>query len=74
MGGGQALGLSSDGHRALHLTSPINQPPILLPFLTQMEGLDLNNDEEKKLVDGIFASAVDCLSGEGWAGRARVSA
>lgn len=25
--------------------------------------LDMNNDEEKKLVDGIFSSAVDCLSG-----------
>ncbi|PRW05917.1 superkiller viralicidic activity 2-like 2 isoform B [Chlorella sorokiniana] len=30
----------------------------------QMQGLDLNEDDEKKLVDGIFSSAVDCLSEE----------
>lgn len=30
----------------------------------QMQGLDLNEDDEKKLVDGIFSSAVDCLSGK----------
>ncbi len=30
----------------------------------QMQGLDLNDDGEKKLVDGIFNSAIDCLSGE----------
>ena len=29
-----------------------------------MQGLDLNEDNEKKLVDGIFSSAIDCLSGE----------
>lgn len=29
-----------------------------------MQGLDLNEDDEKKLVDGIFSSAIDCLSGE----------
>ncbi|KAI7836432.1 hypothetical protein COHA_009701 [Chlorella ohadii] len=30
----------------------------------QMQGLDLNEDDEKKLVDGIFSSAIDCLSEE----------
>lgn len=30
----------------------------------QMVGMDLNEDHEKKLVEGIFSSAVDLLSGE----------
>lgn len=34
------------------------------PGLPQMLGLDLNDDDEKKLVDGIFSSAVDLLSGK----------
>jgi hypothetical protein len=32
-----------------------------------MHALDLNSDEEKKLVDGIYNSATDVLSG-GWGG------
>ena len=36
-----------------------------------MPNLDLNDEAEKKLVDGIFSSAIDILSGEwvgGWVG------
>jgi hypothetical protein len=32
-----------------------------------MPNLDLNDEAEKKLVDGIFSSAIDILSG-GWVG------
>lgn len=42
---------------AAHVCLP---PPCHPP---QMLSLDLNEEDEKKLVDGIFSSAVDCLSG-----------
>jgi ATP-dependent RNA helicase DOB1 len=34
----------------------------MLPWVLQMERLDLTNDDEKKLVEQIFRSAVDTLT------------
>eukprot|EP00887_Chlorella_sp_A99_P001342 scaffold14.g1342.t1 len=63
----------SDIHKIVKMIAERNfEPAIVFSFSkaecerlgTQMEDLDLNSEEEKKLVDGVFEGAVDCLSEE----------
>jgi len=79
-GGGQLLGgggakkdSESDIYKIVKLIMERGFDPVIVFAFSKVEverlamdmsSLDLNTDEEKKLIDGIFGNAMECLSGE----------